>query len=316
MLQAIRRSIVQTLWQRYLATNPPMQKICAALAAKSSEPLVLDHFAIIDLPSAQSGIQTLTQLFTLLGYQQKGQDYLASKQNDFCWLAEEGCEAMHAKDVLPQAVVADFRLDELPQPVRCIIEKYAAHTKACPFVEIEALLAHLDHPATAPRITQLIGTYLTGRDWPLPTVNEFRTVRDFNELLAWVLIFGRIPNHFTVSLHLLSGFTDIADFLCFIENNLHLPLNHEGGLIKGDISKGISQASTTDLLTKVTLQDGEIELPLNFVEFVWRHPKPHLTHTPERWDDYFPHFIGQHADRVIESLYLNEKKDNLCKIQG
>ncbi len=300
MSKTIRQSVIEHLWQHWHDQSPEIRQIAAGLQQRGSTPFVLDHFAVIDLPSVRSGISELGQIFSAIGYREHGRGYLPEKQNDFLWMAEEDSAQCSARDALPQVVVADFRLDEMPGDVRNIIEKYVAHTVNSPLAEIKELLAKND--VAADKISQLICDYLkAGRDWPLPTVSDFLTVRAFNELLAWVLVFGRKPNHFTVSVHLLSGFTDLADFNRFIEHDMRLSLNPDGGLIKGKKESGIAQSSTKGVLRKIQLADGEVELPTDFTEFVWRYPVS--SSTPVMWNDYFTGFVAQHADYVIESLY-------------
>lgn len=295
MLKSARQTVISHLWQAWRDRSPEIQKIEAGLMSKGCHAFVLDHFAVIDLPSTQSGISELTQLFSAIGYCEQGRGYLADKQNDFLWMAEEDCAQTNALQALPQVVVADFRLHELPEKVRNIIKKYAAQTKPSPLAEIK----HLTSPEA---ISQRICAYLiSGRDWPLPTVNDFMAVHEFNELLAWVLVFGRRPNHFTISVHLLPGFTNLSEFNEFIEKEIKLSLNAEGGLIKGTLASGIAQSSTKGALRKIQLADGEVELPTDFTEFVWRYPVS--TTQPVLWKDYFTGFIAQHADCVIESLY-------------
>lgn len=309
-LKQFRHQLNDALWRTYCATSTDMQAIDAALFAKGVKARPLDHYAIIDLPGTQSGIPHLHALFAALGYQKKGCDYLADKQNDFLWVAEENCESQLAHDALPQIVVADFRPAELPMPVRNIIEKYAAQTKQSPLTSVRDLtrkIAQGDADA-ASNCIKLITDYLTGRDWPLPTVNEFKTVREFNELLAWVLVYGRRPNHFTLSIHLMEHFTDLDDFNHFIENDVKLTLNQEGGKIKGGTHTGIAQASTTGIKQTVLLADGEVEIPTDFVEFVWRYPVVESLSQPPKWQDYFTGFIAQHANKVIESLWMGQNK--------
>lgn len=300
MSKAIRQFVINDLWQHWRDQSAEIRQIAAGLQQRGCPPFVLDHFAVIDLPSAQSGISELCQIFSAIGYRERGRDYLPEKQNDFLWMAEEDSARCSAMEALPQVVVADFRLHEMPRNVREIIEKYAAQTAESPLVEIKQLVAKRDAEVAA--VSQRICDYLTtGRDWPLPTVSDFLTVQTFNELLAWVLVFGRKPNHFTVSVHLLPGFTDLAEFNRFIEQDMRLPLNPDGGFIKGKKESGIAQSSTKGVLRKIKLADGEVELPTDFTEFVWRYPVS--SSTPVKWDDYFTGFVAQHADYVIESLY-------------
>ncbi|RDI48646.1 DUF1338 domain-containing protein [Aquicella lusitana] len=304
MLKQVRRTLIHQLWDKYRSQSVQTQLIEKGLKHKGIQKFTLDHFAIIDLPGPHTGISHLNQLFSAIGYIVQGRDYLPDKQNDFLWMTE--CDSLHspATEVLPQVVVADFRLDELPLTIRKIIEKYAAKTRPSPVPEAQKLAgrAYLGDEAAANNLYSLITHYLSGRDWPLPTINEFHTVQAFNELLAWVLVFGRTPNHFTLSVHLLDHFSDLNAFHAFIETEVELPLNQDGGVIKGGPSVGIAQGSTAGMPKTIPLADGSIQLPTDFVEFVWRYPC-YPSVKPVLWEDYFTGFVAQHADRVIESLY-------------
>jgi hypothetical protein len=307
MLKPLRQTIINRLWETYRDSTPQMQLIEKSLQAKGQQTLILDHFAIIDLPGPHSGIPQLSELFSALGYIKQGQDYLPDKQNDFLWMAESSSAGIPAKNVLPQVVVADFRPEEMPPAIRKIIEHYARQSQTISTTHIQQLAkqAELGCKSSAQQIHDILLPYLKGRDWPLPTMNEFYTVHEFNELLAWVLVFGRKPNHFTLSVHLLDGFDSLTAFHEFIERDLKLPLNHDGGVIKGGKASGIEQGSTEGMLQTVKLADGNIELPTGFVEFVWRYPHRESASNPiALWDDFFTGFVAQHANRVIQSLYL------------
>jgi len=300
MLKQLRQRIVQSLWIKYRQNNRSMQTVEKALRQCGINQLVLDHFAIIDLPGPHSGIPQLKAIFKTLGFEQRGSDYLVEKQNDFLWMAERDSAESKATDALPQVVIADFRLDQMPVEVSNIIKKYAKHTTPFPIEKLQQM-----EQGSILAIEAALIHYFRGRDWPMPTVKEFKTVQDFNKLLAWVLVFGRQPNHFTLSVHLLNHFADLNDFHCFIRKQTQLALNDDGGLIKGGEKTGIAQGSTRDIVEKINLHDGAIELPTGFVEFVWRYPvKPSSHHQPIWWNDYFTGFIAQHADHVIESLYV------------
>lgn len=299
MLKQIRHAIVNQLWEAYRCHTSQITVIEQGLKQKNIYKPSLDHFAVIDLPGPHTGIPYLTKLFSIIGYESRGDGYLPDKQNDFHWMAEEDSENTSAKNVLPQVVVADFRLEELPPEIKIIIEKYARLASPPPLANIATLAAKND-ALSASQLVHIFTRYLTGRDWPLPTVNEFQTVHDFNELLAWVLVFGRRPNHFTFSIHLLPPFKNLIEFHQFVECELQLTLNKDGGVIKGNESAGIAQGSTAGIREKIALDDGTVELPTSFVEFVWRFP---VCEQPSLWNDYFTGFIAQHADRVIESLY-------------
>jgi hypothetical protein len=298
MQKHLRQNIVRGLWERYRLASPDMQRIAAVLKEKNIAHAALDHFAVIDLPGPHSGIPQLYEIFSALGYVERGKDYLAAKQNDFLWMAEGDCMRQPAEFALPQVVIADFRLDEMPSEIRNIIYHYSCKTDSTAAAEIVKLI---QQPDALPLCTQKALHYFAGRDWPAPLVKEFHAVREFNELLAWVLVFGRRPNHFTLSVHLLNHFPDLQAFHRFVEEEVKLPLNHEGGSLKGGAHVGIAQGSTAGISQRILLADGEIEIPTGFVEFVWRYSEKPAGRV---WEDYFTHFIGQQADRVIESLYV------------
>lgn len=302
MLKQIRTNIIEMLWHDYCKTTPQVKQIENSLHAKNIDDLTLDHLAIIDLPGTNTGIQPLAEIFNAIGYQTQGSDYLPEKQNDFLWLAEEDSIGTPAAHVLPQVVVADFRLHEMPEKIRTIIEKYSSQTRPAPIEQIQKLIAD-GSPASAAAATTLIAEYLSTREWPAPTLAEFNIVREFNELLAWVLASGRRPNHFTFSVHLLPEFSGLKEFHHFVESEVGLPLNCDGGAIKGGAETGIEQGSTIGTPQTFQLADGSAELPTGFVEFVWRFTEKD---TPKAWDDYYTGFIANHANRVIQSLYTND----------
>lgn len=298
MTGQLRHNIIEQLWHDYSTSTPHVKRIESCLLANQIKLPVLDHLAIIDLPGTHTGMNELQKIFHALGYEFKGSDYLPEKQNDFTWLATIDSNGTVATNVLPQVVIADFRLDEMTPNVRDIIYHYSKQASPSPLREVERLCqqgadAHVS-------LLNLLQNYFSGRDWPLPTLQEFHTVREFNELLAWVLVFGRKPNHFTYSIHLMPEFNSLSAFHDFVENQAGLPLNQDGGVIKGGRAQGIEQGSTAGTPEKVQLADGCAELPTGFVEFVWRFSDKQ---TPVLWDDYFTGFIATHANRVIQSLY-------------
>lgn len=302
MQNTLSAAIVKQLWLQYQQRNQQINPILQALQQLGMTQYHLDHFAVIDLPGRCTGRAVLSQLFSLLGFVERGVGYLPEKVNDFTWLAERGADTLPATQVLPQVVVADFRLDELPPEVRNIIVYYADRAAAAPLAQLQTLLSQYaqDKQAAIP-IQQLVLRYFAGRDWPLPTCREFYTVHEYNELLAWVLVFGRLPNHFTLSVHLLNLFTNFREFCDFIEYHLGFKLNAEGGRIKGGKEKGIAQSSTLGQLREIALADGNVQLSTDFIEFVWRYPLAQVAQ-PVLWRDYFTDFIAKHANHVIESL--------------
>ncbi|MES2142442.1 MAG: DUF1338 domain-containing protein [Pseudomonadota bacterium] len=306
VLNQVKQLVMRQLWRNYVANLRSVSHIQTVLQEQYDEVLLWDHFALIDLPGPHTGIGPLSELFLHLDYEVRGRDYLPEKQNDFVWLAEKSIEAQSAKKALPQVVVADFRREELAPEVRKIIDAYASLAKPLDIEQLRHLQRRiLDQDKDAIyEIVKLVTDYLKGRDWPLPSVKEFETVKQSNELLAWVLVMGRQVNHFGWAIHLSKSFNNLQVFNQFVSDTLSIPLNEKGGVIKGHAENGIEQSSTAPITQSVTLVDGTIDVSDRFIEFVWRYPVLSSNEKPVLWNDYFTGFIANNADHVVESLYL------------
>lgn len=307
LLKQVRIDLNELLWRHYKTQSPHAQLLEGELIRRGETP-VLDHYAIITAPSIYCSMESLAEIFASIGYCLQGRDYLPEKQNDFLWMAEEDAQTNAACDVLPQVVLADFRLHELPESTQTILKKYRHHGNPNAISHIKKLAEQVKKgdAEAATTLTTTLATYLTQRDWPLPSKEDLLKISESNELLAWTLLFGRCPNHFTISVHLLKGFKSLEDFNQFMINDLKLPLNSTGGVIKGSPSIGIEQSST--LGAKITTQtiDELIEIANSFIEFVWRYPK-NANQPGTQWHDYFTGFIANNANKVIESLYKDTK---------
>lgn len=307
MLNRVKSYVLSQLWENYNTHLTELSTIQSHVKKHFQEELILDHFALIDLPGPYTGMDTLSCLFSYLGYRVRGQDYLAEKQNNFRWLSEEVSSETLAVDALPQIVVADFRREALASQVLKIIDHYAGFAQALDTDQLKFLhqrTLQQDEQAAC-ELSRIILNYLQSRDWPLPTVKEYEIVKNHNELLAWVLVMGRQVNHFAWGIHLSKSFSRLNLFNQFLSATLNISLNKKGGLIKGNINKGIEQSATQPALKSIKLHDGIIDLPDRFIEFVWRYPKKMGEN--RRWHDYFTGFVADNADRVVESLYLNLK---------
>jgi hypothetical protein len=304
MLDYVKRNIISQLWQTYSVNLLYLSTIQSNLQTQYQEQLALDHLALIDLPGPNSGIEVLSRLFAYLGYVTRGQGYLTEKQNNFRWLAEQSATPQLATNALPQIVVADFRREALAPAVLKIIDYYAAFSQALDSERLSCLQERvLQHDEVAAQeMIALIMSYLNRRDWPLPTVTEYETVKSHNELLAWVLVRGRQVNHFAWAIHLSNYFSSLDAFNGFLRSSLNIPLNEKGGLIKGHAAQGIEQSATLAATESVKLADGVIDLADRFIEFVWRYPKQ--AGISILWEDYFTGFIADNANRVVESLFL------------
>jgi len=300
-LSSIRKKILQQLWQNYQAECPQVQKILETLSFNLQKNLVLDHFAMIELPGPETGISTLNQILNALNYFPQGRDYLEDKQNEFLWLAPMEARSQSALEADPQIVIADFRLKDLDPKIARIINFYSAKARPFPWQRFHELCGEIyqeNSAAEAPFI-QLILEHLQHRTWPKPSLRDYYEVREYNELLAWVLLCGRKINHFGINVECLNTHPDLETFTHWIQK-LGIPLNQKKGIIQGDSSQYLAQSSTQGELLSIFLEGESVGLHGPFLEFVWRAP---LIERPERWKDSFRGLIGKQANQVIEAVY-------------
>ncbi|KIE05467.1 Uncharacterized protein NF27_DP00110 [Candidatus Jidaibacter acanthamoeba] len=299
MKEKIRQQLVQMLWDGYKESIPFYNRIF------NENNIHLDHFAIIDLPSENSGMNHLKAIFSSLGFVYKGEGYLPEKHNPFAWMREDNYDEKLAHHTTAQPVIADFKLDALSPQVRHIVEKYAALIKPLEMEKFEYYKEQIDknNEALIPEITGFLYNHLIDKERPKLTSKEYETVFKENELIAWVLAFGRVVNHFGVSIHLDNKASNLTEFNDNVLKSNIITLNATSNYIKGGEYCGIAQSSTNGLPIKIRLKDKEITTHNSFLEFVWRYSnldKPTLA------KDYYCNFIPQNANHVIESLYIKK----------
>ncbi len=293
-LQEVRNILVDKLWRRYIATIPYWGKIWPPGQGNIHKRPCLDHIAIIDLPMLGGGRAGMEEIMKMLGFVPRGSGYLENKSNNFIWMAEEDYEQKPATKILPQFVLADFELKHLT--TRHIIERYITQADARRQAACLTLISTESDPEI---VADAVYSYLWSRPWPLPTLEDYMAVKQENELLAWVLVRGRMVNHCGIALHLHPNiYTSLEEF-----NQQLLAqgvvLNNEGGQIRGSAECGIAQSATVGRQLAVPLSEGSVIVADRFVELIWRYPnklEPYL------WTDYSTHFLASNADTIIESL--------------
>ncbi len=288
---SIKRRIIDCLWDNYVPSIPYYK-----IVFNENKP-VIDHLAIIDLPSSEcTGIPFMRSIFTRLGFIETGAGYLPEKQNDFIWMTDKEANLSQAKNSLPQVVLADFRINLLPSKVQKIVQKYVNQAQPFNFSEFDKHIESGDEE----KAVKMLSEFLLHRSWGLPTVGEYNIVKEENQLLAWVLLFGRKVNHFGVNITFETSYTDLWHFNSHIKTLNYAELNSKEGEVKGGAHQGIAQSSTLGQYIKIKAADGFVETHNSFMEFVWRYPK---TKNAKMWGDYFTGFVAENANKVIESLY-------------
>lgn len=292
---SLQEKIFKKLWDAYIPQIGRYKEFTANL-----DNIGVDHFAIIDLKSNNSGIDYMQRIFEIVGLYRRGAGYLPDKQNDFIWMTTDKNLSMLPSEALPQAVLADFRYEELSATNAKILMKYAEKSMSMDMAAVESIMRAGDEEEQD-KLATAITKHLTTRQWPKPTKKEFLSVHEENQLAAWVLLYGRSVNHFGISLYQPCPYTSLSDFNTALENKFGLELNYNGGLIKGSKDVGLEQSSLLGVMQNVECSDAEVEVRNCFMEFVWRFPKKD---NPKVLSDYFCDFVSQNANNVIESLFI------------
>jgi hypothetical protein len=264
----------------------------------------LDHLAIIDLPGPNTGIPIMREILEPLGFNLRGSDYLPEKQNGFYWFAEEGLARMPAQNSLPQIILADFCLKDLSSEMSQLVLKYSTQAPKAPIAQVVELsrLARNGRASAAFELIEIVSSYFNKRDWNLPTYADFHLAKESNELISWVMVFGRIVNHFGLSVHLRPDTKDLSTFNNeIIKSGLRFN-EMNGRIIKGQPSEFLEQSAIRAGSLAINLTDGsKIEIQNRFIELVWRHKITHLN--TSLWENYYADFVGRNATNVVESLY-------------
>jgi len=296
MATLLRKKLIKTLFSEYVKDVPKTKNLL------NEDNLFLDHLAIIDLPSKDSGIHIMKKILEKLGFQYGGNGYLPEKNNDFIWMHDPDFTNQKPEEALPQIVLADFRLENFSQNSQNIISKHTSQLAEFDFEKLDNLLSQKN---TDDEIITLVSNYLCNNTLYKPTAEEYIAIKQENDLTAWVLLFGRKINHFGFSVYQNNKFDNLKNFSAYISSKLSLPLNENGGLIKGSPKCGIEQSSTIGEKVYVTIENTIFEANNSFIELIWRHS---IKANPLNYSDYFTGFIAQNANKVVESLLIKNNE--------
>lgn len=298
MINQFKRQLIDHLWHSFKKDVPSYSRIFG-----NNEP-TLDHFALIDLaPSDSSGISFLTRIFQTLGYELGGMGYIPEKINDFVWLRDPESMKLNPKHALPQVVLADFRIDKLSKTNYEIVTKYLNNYPKFDwkvFNERVEALKQGDESVFEELLLQTLSV-LTHSTWQVPSHEDYLSLKSENELMSWVLLFGRKINHFGIGIYTLPEYQDLNAFNEFLKQNLQLSMNKNNGEIKGSKDVGIEQSSILGEEILIEQEETSFDVQNPFLEFVWRFPR--TSTIPETLEDYYPDFLAANATNVIESLY-------------
>jgi hypothetical protein len=249
------------MWNNYTEITPTVAKIKSILGL-SDHTIFTDHLAYRSINTAHFGIDRLSQPFEELGF----------KIKKFYYFKEKKLRAVHLEHNVsknsPKIFISELLMNEFS-----------------PF--LNKTLLHVFN-----RIDSEDKDILTsGRNWDVQ-YRDYKRLAMESEYASWLYIHGIRVNHFTLDVNRLKNYT--LKSLCYKLKKLGVNLNQYGGIIKGDKSKGLSQASTMadEIFVKFEDLQNELKIPSCYVEFAERHKIN---------NHYFNGFLVNSADKIFES---------------
>lgn len=249
-------------WQDYCQLTPQAKRIYEKLLAQHETP-VNDHIALRTFNFPGIELDKLESLFKNMGFQlidsyQFPERHLRAK-------------ALILNSEQPKVFISELDINQLTTRNQLVILNQL--NKARPIADKADFL-------------------YSGRPWELISHYDFMHLAQESEYAAWLMVMGFHANHFTVSLNHLHNYSDWESFLPLIES-LEIPLNLDGGKIKGSKSVCLEQASTLADELEVNFIDGTYKIKTCFYEFAKRYPNSD--------GELYQGFVTQNANLIFNS---------------
>lgn len=266
-IQAIT-NLFDSFWKGYADITPQAKFIHNLLTTRGNQ-VVNDHIALRTYNRGPLAMAKMAQIFTDLGYQQKGEYFFVEKKL-------KAFHFEHPIDYLPKVFISELLVEQMSPFIQQSIEK-------C-----------LDLVASDYRLSS--SDLLGYRPWS-PLYTNYQRMYQESEYAAWVYAFGLRANHFTVFINQLQNPNDIRPLNELIKAN-GLKLNSSGGEIKGSPKVYLEQSSTMAAEIEWPFQDQKAVIPSCYYEFAQRYPMPN--------GKLYQGFVETSADKIFEST--NQKK--------
>ncbi|MBM3381565.1 MAG: DUF1338 domain-containing protein [Betaproteobacteria bacterium] len=305
--------VFRELWNNYRMKVEEVPRVEDALRSLG-EVWHEDHVAFRTLPGEHCGSHVLEGLFRLMGYRRRDNYVFRDKRLKAFWMEPPTEPSTPAHLVLPKVFISELELKDFSPEFRACIQKYTSQLETSPLLEwrrAEEELKRADyptHPAANDSVrlletlkTSLVSYLGNGPAWKRPSFTDYQMLLRESEYAAWTLVFGAVPNHFTVSVHLMKRFASLEQFNEFLINKLAVAMNDSGGkIIKGSASVQLEQSATLAHKIPVLFQEGVRLLPYAFVEFAFRYPHEGMP-ADGLWGSYYQGFVTDNADKIFES---------------
>lgn len=251
------------LWQDYSAITSQAEVIQQALSQHNRQ-LINDHvaFRTFDIPSMD--IASLEKHLLDFNYQLLDNYHFPDKHLS-------ACAYIHPDPSIAKIFLSQLHIDQLTEQSQQIISHKLSTRSPLP---------------------DDASIFYSGRCWGLPDWDEYQILRSESEYAAWLLTLGFHANHFTLDMNSLSQMDNWQDLFNFI-NQLGIKMNSDGGLIKGDPSVYLEQASTLADEIMLEFDQGIKAVKTCFYEFAKRFPQAD--------GSLYPGFVTNNANQIFSS---------------
>lgn len=259
-----REVFFQQLWADFIRIAPHAAEIRARFE-EAGEHVENDHVAFRTFALPPINLEALEPEILSLGYELLDEYRFVEKRLRARAYVCEGA---------PRIFLSELLVDEL--------SPWAAKM-------INELVAGIDQPDHGP------GIFMSGRLWSPPDFSMYERLAGESEYAAWLAALGLRPNHFTVSVNALRGFSGVEEVLSFVEAAGYR-INAAGGRVKGSSATLLEQGSTLADQVPVEFAGGvKHTVPTCYYEFALRHRDAN--------GRLYDGFVPASADRIFESTH-------------
>lgn len=289
------KTVMDGLIRRYSERVPDVKIITQALVNQgiiaNENKIENDHVAFRTMGAENLGIASFEKIFMYYGYQKRDYFFFEGKKLNAYWFSPPEAH-------FPRIFVSELRVSDLSETAQKIIRKYTDSVKSDPSDSLDL------------NNGKEVDKFLHSPLWPLPTLEEYKTLLAESEYAAWVIYNRYYLNHYTVSVHNLpDGYNTIAQFDDFVES-LGVKLTDAGGRIKISPDGGLLQSSTIAQMVEAIFSGGEkYAIAGSYVEFAERKVLPEFAHLPKseiKREHRRDGFETGNADKIFESTFISQ----------
>lgn len=293
-------NILRSLFEPYKERVPDVKKITQSMITKGlikdDSEIVNDHIAFRTLGVPHLGIASIEKIFLHYGYKKRAPYFFDKKKLDAFWYEPPFSH-------YPRIFVSELRVQDLTKKAQDIIYSYTSCLEYDPVDDIDLN----DH--------EQVSNFFYKPLWKLPSKHDYLALLEESEYAAWVIYNRYYLNHYTISVHELSGeYSKLENFNAFLES-IGITLNTAGGIVKTSKDGLLKQSSSVAKVIKAKFANGEeLDISGSYVEFAERLVLPEFKSLPKnkltsahRRDG----FESANADKIFESTYLEQTNKNI-----